>query len=124
MTAANIREAGTVRDSNGNTVFSYNGRGGFYASGGYPDEGELFWARESGAELVGSVGGRTAVMNNDQIVAAVSTGVANAVASVMGSGRNSNGEVVINVNGKEFVRAIYNDMKTVQSEKGFSLVNA
>ena len=98
--------------------------GQYKADGGYVDSGELFVAREAGAELVGSVGGRTAVMNNDQIVAAVSTGVANAVASVMRSGRNSNGEVVINVNGKEFVRAIYNDMKTVQSEKGFSLVNA
>lgn len=44
-----------------------------------------FAARESGPELVGTIGGRTAVANNDQIVEAVSAGVARAVASVMGN---------------------------------------
>lgn len=56
-----------------------------YAAGGYPDEGELFIAREGGLpEMVGSIGGRTAVATNADIVAAVSSGVAEAVASVMG----------------------------------------
>lgn len=58
----------------------------FAANGGMFDEGQLFIAREQGPELVGSVGGHTAVANNDQIVEAVSNGVANAVASVMGNG--------------------------------------
>ena len=52
------------------------------------EEGQLFIAREAGAELVGNVGGHTAVMNNQDIVGAVSAGVAQAVASVMGSGSN------------------------------------
>jgi hypothetical protein len=55
-----------------------------YANGGIPDYGQVFIAREAGAELVGGFGSKTAVMNNDQIVDAVSTGVAQAVASVMG----------------------------------------
>lgn len=38
--------------------------------------GQLFIAREAGPELVGTLGGHTAVMNNDQIVASVSNGVA------------------------------------------------
>ena len=38
------------------------------ASGGYVPNGELFVAREAGPELVGSIGGRTAVANNDQII--------------------------------------------------------
>lgn len=46
-----------------------------FASGGYPDEGSLFIARERGAEMVGSIGGRTAVANNDQIVEAIQRGV-------------------------------------------------
>jgi len=57
------------------------------ASGGFVDSGELFVARESGPELVGSIGNQTAVANNDQIVAAVSAGVANAVSGVLGSGK-------------------------------------
>lgn len=48
------------------------------ASGGFVDSGQLFIAREAGAEMVGSIGNRTAVANNDQIVAAVSQGVSNA----------------------------------------------
>ena len=57
-----------------------------YATGGFPSTGEMFIAREAGPELVGSIGGRTAVANNDQIVASVSQGVASAVASVIGNG--------------------------------------
>ena len=46
-----------------------------FATGGYPDEGQLFIARERGAEMVGSIGGKTAVANNDQIVEAIRQGV-------------------------------------------------
>ena len=46
-----------------------------YASGGTPTQGQMFIAREAGPELVGTLGGKTAVMNNDQIVASVSNGV-------------------------------------------------
>lgn len=54
-------------------------------NGGIVDEGQLFIAREKGAELIGSDGrGNTAVMNNDQIVESVSDGVAKAVSSVLG----------------------------------------
>lgn len=54
-----------------------------YANGGMPSFGQMFIAREAGPELVGSLGNRTAVMNNDQIVASVSAGVYNAVVSAM-----------------------------------------
>lgn len=49
------------------------------ADGGILNSGQIFMARERGPELVGSYGSRTAVMNNDQIVQAVSVGVGNAV---------------------------------------------
>lgn len=49
-----------------------------FASGGFPEEGQLFIAREAGAEMVGSVGGHTAVANNDQIVSGIASGVAQA----------------------------------------------
>lgn len=55
-----------------------------YASGGTPNMGQLFYAREAGPELVGTLKGRgTAVINNDQIVASVSQGVSDAVYNVM-----------------------------------------
>ncbi len=46
---------------------------GYYAEGGQPPQGSLFWAGESGAELVGQVGGRTTVTTHDQF----SEGMAN-----------------------------------------------
>lgn len=48
------------------------------AEGGFPTTGQLFIARESGAEMVGSMNGRTAVANNDQIVKGIASGVASA----------------------------------------------
>ena len=57
-----------------------------FASGGFPTKGQFFVAREAGPELVGNIGSRSAVMNNMQIVAAVSGGVARAVSSVLASG--------------------------------------
>ena len=46
-----------------------------YASGGFPDQGQFFLAREDGAEMVGQIGSRTAVANNDQIVSGITNGV-------------------------------------------------
>lgn len=51
------------------------------ADGGFVDEGQMFIAREKGAEMVGSINNRTAVANNDQIVEAISIGVAKAMMS-------------------------------------------
>lgn len=58
------------------------GRVDLFASGGFPDYGEMFIAREDGPELVGRIGNRTAVANNDQIVegiASANDGVINAI---------------------------------------------
>lgn len=49
-----------------------------FAEGGFPEQGQMFIAREAGAEMVGSIGRRTAVANNDQIVAGIAGGVAEA----------------------------------------------
>ena len=54
-----------------------------FAGGGGANSGQLFVAREAGPELVGTIGNRTSIMNNEQIVASVSAGVAQAVAQVM-----------------------------------------
>ena len=41
------------------------------AEGGFVDTGQMFIAREAGPELVGTMGGRTAVANNDQITSGI-----------------------------------------------------
>ena len=50
-----------------------------YASGAYDiPTGQMFIAREAGAEMVGSIGNKTTVANNDQIVAGIASGVSEA----------------------------------------------
>ena len=87
-----------------------------YANGGLPDAGQMFVAREAGPEMVGTIGGHTAVMNNDQIVASVSAGVYQAVVSAMGG--QSDRPIVLNVNGKEFAKATYGDYQEEGSRRG------
>lgn len=49
------------------------------AEGGFPEQGQMFIAREAGPELVGNIGNKTAVANNDQIIEGVKQGVYEAV---------------------------------------------
>lgn len=55
---------------------------GFFARGGFPDSGQMFVAREAGPELVGRIGRRTAVANNDQIVQGIASAVRSAMSGV------------------------------------------
>ena len=90
---------------------------GTWATGGFPEEGQLFIAREAGAELVGSIGHKTAVANNDQIVAAVSAGVYEAVSAAM-SGNNGGGtqDITINLDGE----VIYKNQQKIAANKGYN----
>lgn len=88
-----------------------------YAEGGFPKEGELFIAREAGAEMVGSINGKTAVANNDQIVQAVSIGVAKAIqGSNMG-----NTKVVIDATGDSSGLMNFITLKQRQESRQYGL---
>lgn len=65
-----------------------------YAQGGFPDMGEMFIAREAGPEMVGKIGNKNAVVNNQQIVEAVSEGVYSAVLSAMRQSEGNGGQAV------------------------------
>lgn len=81
--------------------------------------GQLFIAREAGAELVGNIGGRTAVMNNDQIVESVSTGVYQAVVAALGGNSDEGGDtqIIINLDGEK----IYENQQKVARNRGYNL---
>lgn len=91
-----------------------------YAQGGFPSVGEMFIAREAGPEMVGNIGGRTAVANNDQIVEAVSRGVYEAVAAAMGSYLGGQPDQAINVylDGKQITAVV----EKRQKERGVTLM--
>lgn len=73
-----------------------------YATGGYPTTGQMFIAREAGPEYVGTMGGHTAVANNEQIVAGISSGVASANAEQNALLRQQN-ELLTQLLNKRFV---------------------
>ena len=67
------------------------------AEGGIVGEGQMFIAREAGPELVGNIGRKTAVANNDQIVSGIEAGVYRAmVAANSGNGGGSQTIRIIN----------------------------
>lgn len=91
----------------------------FMASGGFVDQGQLFIAREAGAEMVGSMGGRTAVANNDQIVEGISSGVYAAVRSAMQeSDGGSNISVNVYLDGKQINASV----EKRQRERGATIM--
>lgn len=71
------------------------------ASGGFPDEGQLFIANEAGPEMVGTMNNRTAVANNDQIVEGIRQGVYEAVSAAMSQSGGNNTPVNIYLDGKQ-----------------------
>ena len=93
------------------------------ANGGFVDEGQLFIAREAGAEMVGRIGGKTAVANNDQIVESVSQGVYEAVQRASGETNSSNSRpitVIVQMNGKELFRQMVDENNAAIRATGFS----
>lgn len=64
----------------------------WYGKGGLPDSGQLFVARENGIpELVGTMGSKNAVANNQQIVEGIEQGVMSAMLQVLPSFQTDQG---------------------------------
>lgn len=84
-----------------------------FADGGFPATGQLFIAREAGAELVGNIGGRTAVANNDQIVEGIYQGVLAAMRDA-NSGSDDTPSFNLYLDGKKIAASV----ERRQSERG------
>jgi pantoate kinase len=89
------------------------------AQGGFPDAGQMFIAREAGPELVGNIGSRNAVVNNDQIVESVSTGVYQAVVAALANTDDDSGntQIVVNLDGEK----IYENQQKIARGRGYNL---
>jgi hypothetical protein len=88
------------------------------ADGGFVSSGEMFIAREAGPELVGSIGGRTAVANNDQIVEAISIGVYNAYMDAMSRSGGNKQPTIVQINGREVFRAVQDESTSYTKRTG------
>lgn len=89
-----------------------------YASGGFPEKGQYFYARENGVpELVGSIGNQTAVANNTQIVDAVSQGVERAMINALSTDEQRT-PIIINLGNKKLYEEQQSFNKRQQNKYG------
>ena len=91
----------------------------WYAKGGFPD-GDLFVANEAGPELVGRIGNRTAVGNQDQIIEGIRRGVYDAVSSAMGGGSRES-VVRVYLDGKQLSNAVTRSQRNTERATGVAL---
>lgn len=94
-----------------------------YASGGFPESGSMFLAGEGGSpEMVGTINGKTAVANSDQIVQAVSSGVYSAVVAAMNgtNGRNNDIHVTLQLGEYELANAVVSALNNQTRRIGYS----
>ena len=89
-----------------------------FEQGGFPDAGQLFFARESGPELVGSIGGNSAVANNQQIIQGIEQGVYRAVTSAMGNGGDTT--MVFEADGEKFAKVVVREINNTIRRTGSS----
>jgi len=64
----------------------------WYARGGFPPNGQLFMAGENGPEMVGQMGSRNAVVNNEQIVDGIRDGVYDGIMSALADSQSGGGD--------------------------------
>lgn len=84
---------------------------GKYASDGFPTMGQMFIARESGPELVGRIGNKNAVANNDQITAGIFSAVYSAMMAAQEDGKSGNGgnaRIILQIDGRAVGEASVN----------------
>ena len=88
----------------------------WYAKGGFPEAGQLFFANEAGPELVGNIGSRTAVANQDQITTAIANATYNAISKALAENKSNDTPQIIQVNvGNEELYKGYGQYRDAQS---------
>lgn len=93
-----------------------------FAGGGFPDTGEFFMARENGIpEMVGRIGNRTAVANNDQIVDAIEKGVYRATINANSGGSGTN-YFNVNVGNRKVYSGMAQNVRNENNRYGKSII--
>ena len=96
-----------------------------FASGGMPRMGDLFLANEQGPELIGTIGGRTSVANNDQIIAGIAQGVRYANEETNSLLRQMidelKREIIIEIDKREVGRAVQEENDIFRNRTGHSM---
>ena len=96
----------------------------WYKEGGFPDMGELFIANEAGPEMIGRMGRKNVVANNNQIIQGIASGVSTAIYPLIqaladrdnGTGRAMT--FILELNGRKFAEGTIEDFEEEARRRG------
>ena len=107
----------TISSTVTSVVSSVSSRLTTRASGGFVPSGDLFVANENGAELVGSVNGKTAVANNEMITSAIAQATYEAMSRALGE-NNNNVNIVVEGDGDRMFKVFQKKQRDYQRSTG------
>ena len=93
----------------------------WYASGGFPKTGELFAANEAGPEMIGKIGNRTTVANNDQITTAIAKATYEAVSKALFENQENEQQIVINLGNETLYKGMTRNRNQASNQYGITV---
>ncbi len=93
----------------------------WYAQGGFPTEGDLFFANEAGPEMVGSIGNKNAVANNDQITKAIAEATYQAISQALNENQDSGQPIIVNVGNETLYKGIVRSRSQASNQYGITV---
>lgn len=93
----------------------------WYADGGYPDVGELFVANEAGPEMIGKIGNKTTVANNDQITKSIAQAAYEAMNKALNENNNDNQPINVYVGNEKLYSGYTKYQSQASNQYGISI---
>lgn len=93
----------------------------WYAQGGFPTEGDLFFANEAGPEMVGSIGNKNAVANNDQITKAIAEATYQAISQALNENQDNGQPIIVNVGSETLYKGIARSRSQASNQYGITV---
>lgn len=93
----------------------------WYAGGGYPTEGDLFFANEAGPEMIGKIGNKTTVANNDQITRAIAEATYEAVSQALHENQDSSQPIIVNVGNETLYKGMTRSRSQASNQYGITV---
>ena len=93
----------------------------WYASGGFPKTGEIFAANEAGPEMIGRIGNKTTVANNDQITTAIAKATYEAVSKALFENQENEQQIVINLGNETLYKGMTKNRNQASNQYGITV---
>lgn len=93
-----------------------------FEKGGFPTQGQMFIAREAGPELVGNIGNKATVANNDQIIQGIRQGVYDAVSAAMRENPEDERNIIVQIGNERIYSGFGKYVNSSNNKYGTNIV--